>query len=60
VSIAIIYAGLGDRDDAFVWLDRAIENREFGAVLLDVQIWLDDLRSDPRYEARLKKLGLAQ
>jgi TolB-like protein/Tfp pilus assembly protein PilF len=57
-EIAFIYVGLGDYDEAFVWFDRAIENREFGVVLLSVQIWLDDLRSDPRMEARLEKLGL--
>jgi hypothetical protein len=29
-------------------------------ILLDVQLWLDDLRGDPRFEALRRKIGLAK
>jgi len=46
-EVALIYAGLGDKDRAFEWLDRAYEARDMGLVLLKVDPPLDPLRSDP-------------
>ena len=45
-------------DEAFEWIERGIENREFSAVLLDVAIWLDDLRADSRFEQLRRQMGL--
>jgi serine/threonine-protein kinase len=58
-EIAVVYTGLGDHDRAFAWIEKAVENREFGVILLSVTVMLDDLRSDPRYDMMLKKLGLS-
>jgi TolB-like protein/Tfp pilus assembly protein PilF len=56
-ELAIIYLGLGDIDKAFEHYEKAIDNHEFGAALLDVQLWLDDMRADPRFEELRKKIG---
>jgi tetratricopeptide (TPR) repeat protein len=53
-------AGLGDKDEAFKWLDQAID-RHFGPMLyLKVNPIWDPLRSDPRFAERLKRVGLPQ
>jgi serine/threonine-protein kinase len=58
VQIAGVYVGLGDKDKAFEWLGKGYdeENNVLGYVKVDRE-W-DDLRSDPRYTALLKKMGL--
>jgi len=58
VSVAKVYAGLGEKDHAFQWLDRAYQDRSEDLVLLRVHPMLDGLRSDPRFGALLKKMGL--
>jgi len=56
--IAIIYLGLGDKDRALEWLRKAYEDRSFSLVFLKVDHMFDPLRSDPRFIALLKKVGL--
>ena len=60
IGIALLYSGLGDIDKAFEWLERSAENREFGIILIDVHIWMDDLRQDPRFEVLRRKIGLTR
>jgi tetratricopeptide (TPR) repeat protein len=58
-SIAVIYAGLGEKDLAFDWLDKAYEQREGWLAwyfLFDPEF--DSLRSDPRYADLLHRIGL--
>jgi TolB-like protein/Tfp pilus assembly protein PilF len=52
------YALLGDRDLAFEWLERSLEVRTFGNLLIGVTPWLDPVRDDPRYQAILDRIGL--
>jgi tetratricopeptide (TPR) repeat protein len=56
--IASIYAALGEKDQAFVWLDKAYDEHDFILVLLKVEPMFDDLRSDPRFTAQLQRVGL--
>jgi hypothetical protein len=56
IAVALIYAGLGDRDHAFEWLDRASANHGLIAQVQNPD-W-DNLQSDPRYAALLKKTGV--
>lgn len=56
--IAIIYAGLGERDQAFVWLEKAYENHELPVDLKVDPKW-DRLRSDTRFAELLRRVGLA-
>ena len=57
-DIATVYAGLGMRDDAIHWLDRATRERPFWLSLIKVDPRLDDLRADPRFEALQRQLRL--
>jgi len=56
--VALVYAGLGDRDQAFAWLDRAYEERSHWLAYLKVWPLFDDLRSDARFTALLGRVGL--
>ncbi len=56
--IAGIYAGLGDRDQAFRWLEKAYEERDNGLPYLKVDPILDVLRRDERFAALVRRVGL--
>ena len=57
-NIAVVYAGLNDKDQAFEWLNRAYEARCFGMTQLKVETVVDNLRSDPRFKSLLKRMNL--
>lgn len=59
-NIAVIYAGLNDKDQAFEWLNKAYEARSFFLMLLKVETVLDNLRADPRFKALMKRLNLPE
>jgi TolB-like protein/DNA-binding winged helix-turn-helix (wHTH) protein/Tfp pilus assembly protein PilF len=47
------YLGLGDKDEAFVWLERSLKERSKIIQFLKVQPFFDTLRGDPRFVAFL-------
>ncbi|HKX84181.1 MAG TPA: tetratricopeptide repeat protein, partial [Pyrinomonadaceae bacterium] len=53
---AIPYIGLGDKDEAFFWLGKGVDDRSIGFSNLDVHPWFDELRSDPRFTALLNRV----
>jgi tetratricopeptide (TPR) repeat protein len=57
-SLAVVHAALGDRDDAFRELDRAVAERSSWLVYLAVNPRLDALRDDPRFQDVLARVGL--
>ena len=57
-EIALIYASLGEKDQAFAWLDRAYEARSAFIITGINSPNYDPLRSDPRFDAFLRKVGL--
>ncbi len=57
-GIAALHASLGDIDDSFHWLDIAVQERATGLMFLRVHPRVDAIRSDPRYDALVKRLGL--
>jgi hypothetical protein len=57
--IALIYAALGDKDEAFEWLERAYAVRDEDLCLLKVDPRLDSLRADARFKSLLERVGLA-
>jgi eukaryotic-like serine/threonine-protein kinase len=60
-AIAIIYAGLGDKDQVFSWLDRAYTERSyFLAVYLTTDSRLNFLHGDPRFATLKHRVGLSQ
>ncbi|MGC2771444.1 MAG: protein kinase [Candidatus Sulfotelmatobacter sp.] len=56
--VALIYIGLGEKDQAFAWLDKAYAERCDFLVYLPTDPMADPLRSDPRFLALLGRLGL--
>lgn len=57
-EIATIYAGLGERDQALAWLEKAAEERAFHLVYLKVRPEFAPLRSDPRFADLVRRVGL--
>jgi tetratricopeptide (TPR) repeat protein len=55
-EIAMIYAALGDRDQAMTWLEKGFNERFNPGVLL--RQGFDPLRSDPRFETLVHRIGL--
>ncbi|MEO6393335.1 MAG: winged helix-turn-helix domain-containing protein [Pyrinomonadaceae bacterium] len=58
--IAAIYTSLGEKENALRWLNKAVEVRESGIVLLNVDPRFEPLRLDPRFVALIKRLGLPE
>jgi len=58
--IGVIYTGLGDKDKAFEWLDKAVEQRDPIHYTIKVVPMFRSLHSDPRWAVLLKKMGLEQ
>jgi serine/threonine-protein kinase len=56
-DIAIVYAGLGDNDQAIAWLQKAINERSMFVVHMTWDARLDGLRADPRFNGLVKQLG---
>jgi TolB-like protein/DNA-binding winged helix-turn-helix (wHTH) protein/Flp pilus assembly protein TadD len=54
-AMALVHAGLGDRDAVFTWLDRAFEARDVHLVYLTVDPKWDPYRTDPRFDALLTR-----
>ncbi|MBA2435157.1 MAG: hypothetical protein H0V54_08790 [Chthoniobacterales bacterium] len=46
----VVYLRLGDRDQAFAWLAKAVEEPNWFALQMRINPVLDPLRSDPRFE----------
>jgi tetratricopeptide (TPR) repeat protein len=57
--LAIIYLGLNEKDEAFEWLGKACEERNAWLVYLKVNPIFDGLRSDPRFDALLRRAGFS-
>ena len=57
-SIALIHSGLGDRDQALAWLDKAFAERSDYMPYLRLEPMLDGLRSDHRFAALVERVGL--
>ena len=60
LSIAAVYAGLGDKDKAFEWLEKDFQNRDGYLPDITVSIPLESLRDDPRFKDLLKRMGLPE
>jgi TolB-like protein len=54
---ATIYAALNEKDQAFHWLDRAYQEHSPWVAYTKVFPWLDNLRSDPRFQDLLRRMN---
>ena len=56
--IAVIYAGLRERDQMFVWLEKAYQERHPFMTTIAVDPVFDQVRSDPRFSELVRRVGL--
>jgi len=57
LDVATIYAGLGEREAALVWLERAFQQRDVRLVFLKVDPKWDNLRADPHFQDLMRRVG---
>jgi eukaryotic-like serine/threonine-protein kinase len=57
---ALAYASIGDKDQAFAWLDKAYEDRFFLLMWIKPDPRFDLIRADPRYQQLIRRLNLAR
>jgi TolB-like protein/DNA-binding winged helix-turn-helix (wHTH) protein/Tfp pilus assembly protein PilF len=59
-AVALTYAAIGDKDKAFLWLEKAYE--ENSSFMTSLKFWsaFDPFRSDPRFVGLLRRVGLPQ
>jgi TolB-like protein/Flp pilus assembly protein TadD len=59
-NVALVYAGLGDREAAFHWLEEARAARDVHMVFLTADAKWDSFRCDPRFRQLLERCGFGQ
>lgn len=59
-GIAELYADLGEKDQAFQWLNTAYQEHDQLLIGLKTDFALDSLRSDPRFAELVRKVGIPQ
>jgi len=57
-DIALVHTGLGDKEQAFEWFEKAYQERSAALSWLKVDARLDQLRSDPRFADLIRRVGL--
>ena len=58
--VATYYARLGDKEQTYAWLQKSLEERDFRMTVLAVSFEFDAFRSDPRFQAFVRKVGLPE
>ncbi|HET9789257.1 MAG TPA: tetratricopeptide repeat protein, partial [Pyrinomonadaceae bacterium] len=58
LDVAVIYAGLGDKDQAFAWLERGFQDRSIRLARMNWELGFESLRSDPRFADLVRRMGL--
>lgn len=59
-GFVVVYSALGDRDEAFAWLERAYAERQPILRGIKTATYAAPLRSDPRFDDLLRRIGLSQ
>ena len=59
-DMAAAYVGVGDKAQAFEWLEKGYRDRDDGIPFLKVDPSWDSLRSDLRFQTLLQRIGLTQ
>ena len=57
-AFAVVHVGLGDKDQAFQFLERSFEERAWEITYLKVEPFMDNLRSDPRFADLVRRVGI--
>lgn len=58
-NVAVLYARLGEKEKSLEWLQKAFEERPYGLMFLKIDPVFDNMRSDPRFQELIKRVGLA-
>ena len=58
INFVFIYVGLGEKDEAFQWLETCYQERDPQMTRLKVNPLFDPLRSDPRFTELMRRVGL--
>jgi len=58
IDVAQIYSMLGEKDQAFAWLEKAYEYREGALILLNARMEFESLRKEPGYSDLVRRLGI--
>jgi hypothetical protein len=56
-EVALVYAGLGEKDQAFEWLEKAYDAHDKGMLYSKIDPCLDPLHSDPRFQDMLRRMN---
>lgn len=59
-AVALVHAGLGDREATYQWLDRAYAARDVHLIFLTADPKWDEFRQEPRFAALLQRCGFAR
>ncbi len=59
-DVAIVYAGLGENDKVFEWLEKDFQSRSSSLAELQLEFPFVPLRNDPRFKALLKRMNLPE
>ena len=57
INVALIYFGLGENEEGWKWMDKAYEERSYLLTWLKVFPPFDPIRSNPKFQALLEKVG---
>jgi len=57
-AVALVHVALGEPDSAFVWLNKAVDERTHWMLWLNRERRWDPIRSDPRFRAIVRRVGL--
>jgi hypothetical protein len=56
---ALLHLGLGDLEQVFLWLNRALDERDGSLILISAAIEFDPLRTDRRFTSLVERMGLS-
>jgi tetratricopeptide (TPR) repeat protein len=56
-SIATVYAGLADKEQTIFWLNKGYEERNDDMIYMKIEPVLDPIRSDPRFQDLIRRVG---
>lgn len=59
-SVAMVYAELGEKDQALNWLEKGYQERATKMAFLKIDPFFDNLRSDPRFADMVRRVGVSQ
>ena len=58
--VALAYAGLGEKDEMFAWLEKAYEDRDISLTFIKVEPRWDEYRIEPRFADLMRRVGFEQ